>query len=245
MKRIFDLTASGLGLVIFSPILIFSALVVYLYDFQSPFYIAPRVGKNGKIFNLVKFRSMTIDAGKAGVNSTSANDSRITPIGKIVRAYKIDELPQLWNVFVGEMSLVGPRPQVSAGVDLYTDKEKELLQVRPGITDLSSIVFSDEGEILKDSQDPDRDYDRIIRPWKSRLGLLYVDNMSVPLDIKIIFLTILAILRKEAALGEIQKILIDLKADELLVRMASRKEKLQEHLPPGKNSDWIVNSSQL
>jgi lipopolysaccharide/colanic/teichoic acid biosynthesis glycosyltransferase len=242
MKRVFDFTASGLGLIVLSPLLIVSALGVYIYDFRSPFYIAPRVGRNGKIFHLIKFRSMVVDAGKAGVNSTGANDSRITPVGKIVRAYKIDELPQLWNVFVGDMSLVGPRPQVLAGVNLYTEKEKELLKVRPGITDLSSIVFSDEGEILKDSQDPDRDYDKIIRPWKSRLGLLYINNMSVFLDIKIIFITILAILNKESALVEIQNILVAFKADELLVRMASRKEELQEYLPPGLKPSSVSKS---
>ena len=146
--------------------------LVYRQDKESPFYMAPRVGRNNTIFKMAKLRSMVSNADKSGVDSTSANDSRITPIGHKIRKYKLDELTQLWNVFIGDMSLVGPRPNVQRDVDLYTKDEKNLLNVRPGITDFSSIVFSDEGDILKDKKDPDLSYNQLIRPWKSRLGLI-------------------------------------------------------------------------
>ncbi|VVM17401.1 hypothetical protein BSPWISOXPB_2715 [uncultured Gammaproteobacteria bacterium] len=116
-------------------------------DKKSPFYMAPRVGRNNIIFKMVKLRSMVSNADSSGVDSTSANDSRITPIGHKIRKYKLDEITQLWNVLIGDMSLVGPRPNVKNETDLYTSVEEKLLLVKPGITDFSSIVFSDEGDI--------------------------------------------------------------------------------------------------
>ena len=148
MKRLLDIIASFCGLVIFSPILIIFMFLVWKGDKKTPFYMAPRVGKDGTTFKMVKLRSMTVDADKSGVNSTGNNDMRITPIGHKIRSYKLDELTQLWNVLIGDMSLVGPRPNVISDTDLYTNIEKVLLVVRPGITDFASIVFSDEGEIL-------------------------------------------------------------------------------------------------
>ena len=133
-------------------------ILIWIHDFHSPFYIAPRVGKSGQVFNMVKLRSMVVHADKTGVDSTSSSDPRITPIGHIVRKFKLDEFTQLWNVLKGDMSLVGPRPNVKRETDLYTRVEKGLLSVCPGITDFSSIVFSDENEMLRDSKDPDIDY---------------------------------------------------------------------------------------
>lgn len=230
MKRLFDVSAALFGLIVFAPFLLPLCLLIWLQDFASPFYIAPRVGKNGKIFRMVKLRSMIVNADRSGVDSTSANDTRITAVGKFVRAWKLDELPQLWNVLKGDMSFVGPRPNVQRAVELYTESEKGLLKVRPGITDFSSIVFSDEGSILKDSLDPDLDYDRLIRPWKSRLGLLYVQYRSFSLDIELIYLTIVAILSREKALLGVQKLLNHINADSTLKQVSKRNKPLTSFL---------------
>lgn len=232
-KRLFDVVVSALGLILVSPILIPVMIAIWLQDFHSPFYKGTRIGKDGKPFRMVKLRSMVWNADKVGIDSTSARDPRITPVGHFIRRYKLDELSQLWNVLKGDMSLVGPRPQVPRDVALYTEEEKRLLTVRPGITDIASIVFSDEGDILKDSQDPDLDYNRLIRPWKSRLGLLYVDNRSFWLDIRLILLTALAIVSKRRALKYIQHILDELGADDLVKRVARRDQPLFPYPPPG------------
>ena len=133
------------------PLIIIFSLLIWLQDFKSPFYVADRVGKYGKLFKMIKFRSMIVNASSSGVDSTAEDDNRITNIGKIVRKFKIDEIPQLFNVFMGKMSFVGPRPNVLNETNLYSEIENKILTVRPGITDFSSIVFSDEGEILKGS----------------------------------------------------------------------------------------------
>ena len=169
MKRLLDFTLSLVGLIICSPILIPIIFAVWVQDWRSPFYIAQRVGKGEKLFKMVKLRSMILNADKSGVDSTSSTDSRITGVGRFIRRYKLDELSQIWTVLIGEMSLVGPRPNLKRETDLYTTEEKKLLLVKPGITDFSSIVFSDEGEILKDQPDPDIAYNQLIRPWKSKL----------------------------------------------------------------------------
>ena len=148
MKRIFDLLISIFGLIILSPLLLISLFFVWKQDFHSPFYIAKRVGKKGFLFNLIKIRSMVINADSSGVDSTSADDQRVTKIGRFVRRYKVDEIPQLFNVISGSMSLVGPRPNVESDVKLYTEKEKKLLLVKPGITDFSSIIFSRSSRCL-------------------------------------------------------------------------------------------------
>jgi lipopolysaccharide/colanic/teichoic acid biosynthesis glycosyltransferase len=184
---------------------------------------------------MIKLRSMVAGADKIGIDSTSASDNRITWVGHLVRRYKIDEFSQLWNVFKGDMSLVGPRPNVEREVALYTDEERHLLDVRPGVTDLASIVFSDEGDILAGSEDPDVRYNQIIRPWKSRLGLLYVEKRNLLLDFIIIGLTIIAILSRSRALVGVQRVLDKLEADPLLRKIALRQETLQPYPPPGSN----------
>jgi lipopolysaccharide/colanic/teichoic acid biosynthesis glycosyltransferase len=182
---------------------------------------------------------MVSNADKSGVDSTSANDSRITPIGHKIRKYKLDELTQLWNVFIGDMSLVGPRPNVQRDVDLYTKDEKNLLNVRPGITDFSSIVFSDEGDILKDRKDPDLSYNQLIRPWKSRLGLIYIDNQSLILDLQLIFYTVMAIVSKKRAIDWVVKKLTLLKVGDKVVEISSRCIELYPYHPPG-SKDIVV-----
>jgi lipopolysaccharide/colanic/teichoic acid biosynthesis glycosyltransferase len=233
MKRALDIAVSLAGLILTSPLLATVALAIWLSDFHSPFYIALRMARGGGTFRMVKFRSMIVNADRAGVNSTGAADRRITRVGRIVRAYKIDELAQLWNVLKGDMSLVGPRPQVKTDADLYTSEERRLLSVRPGITDLASIVFADEGEILGGASDPDRLYDQIIRPWKSRLALLCVDRQSMWLDLRLLALTALAIVSRPAALGCVDRLAAELGAEPLVRRMATRREPLLCYPPPG------------
>ena len=184
---------------------------------------------------MVKLRSMVLNADKSGVDSTSANDKRITWVGHLIRKFKLDELSQLWNVLIGDMSLVGPRPNVRRDVDLYTQEELQLLSVRPGITDISSIVFSDEGDILAGAKDPDLKYNQVIRPWKSRLGLLYIENRSAMLDLRLISWTVLAILNKDAALKRIESLLVRLNAPPELRQVAKRDSELLPHPPLGSN----------
>jgi lipopolysaccharide/colanic/teichoic acid biosynthesis glycosyltransferase len=240
IKRLLDILASFFGLLITSPILLPVMFLVWKEDKKSPFYIAPRSGRNGTTFKMVKLRSMVVDADKSGVDSTSGNDMRITPIGHKIRRYKLDELIQLWNVLIGDMSLVGPRPNVKSETDLYTDVEKELLLVRPGITDFSSIVFSDEGEILEGKDNPDLAYNQLIRPWKSRLGLAYIKNQSFLLDLQLIFYTVVAIISKPKALIWVAKKLNNLDVDADTVRVSKREVNLFPFPPPG--SDEIVSS---
>jgi len=240
MKRVFDIVASAAGLLFMSPILILFMVLTWLQDFHSPLYVAPRVGKDGRIFQIVKLRSMVVNADETGVDSTSGNDSRITSIGSFIRRFKLDEFTELWNVLKGDMSLVGPRPNVKRETDLYTDVEKGLLDMKPGITDFSSIVFSDENDILKDSKDPDIDYNQLIRPWKSRLGLLYVKKQSFLLDFALVLLTILAIASQEKALWCVNKLLILLDAPADVILVSKREDVLAPCPPPG--ADTVVLS---
>lgn len=233
MKRILDFVLSLIGLILSSPLLIPIIIIVWMQDWHSPFYIALRVGKKEKLFKMVKLRSMIINAHKSGVDSTSSSDTRITSVGRFIRSYKLDELSQLWNVLIGDMSLVGPRPNVKRETDLYTLSEKKLLTVKPGITDFSSIVFSDEGDILKDQADPDIAYNQLIRPWKSKLGIFYIENRNILVDIKLIYLTVIAILSREKALMTISGMLYRMRADNELVQIALRKGILIPTPPPG------------
>jgi lipopolysaccharide/colanic/teichoic acid biosynthesis glycosyltransferase len=227
-RRVLDILISGLGLILLSPFLAVVLFFVWKQDRRSPFYLGERVGKNGATFKMVKIRSMIVGADKSGVESTGANDTRITALGQFIRSKKIDELTQLWNVFKGEMSLVGPRPNTVKAVAGYTTEERKLLNVRPGITDFSSIVFSDEGEIIKSESDPDAAYDRLIRPWKSKLGLLYVSNASVILNLKLIWLTVVAITNKKKALIALQSLLKQHQADPTLMAVCERNQILNE-----------------
>ena len=235
MKRLFDFSLALIGLLLLSPIIALLSFLIWLEDRHSPIYKAKRVGRHNKDFILYKFRSMRLEADKTGVFSTSANDTRITRIGSFIRRFKLDELPQLVNILNGTMSLVGPRPNVRVDVDKYTLKEFELLNVRPGITDFASIVFSDEGDILSDAEDPDKKYNQIIRPWKSRLGLIYIEKSNLALDLKLLFLTFIVILNRPAALKRINGILKELGAEQSLLEVVLRKKDLTPFPPPGSN----------
>jgi lipopolysaccharide/colanic/teichoic acid biosynthesis glycosyltransferase len=195
VKRIFDLMMSSVGLAVLSPVLVVIAFRIRRYDGGPVLYAGRRVGKDGTIFGMYKFRTMVMDADKIGGSSTPDDDPRITPVGKVLRRYKLDELPQLLNVVKGEMSLVGPRPQVQWAVDLYTTEERRVLSVLPGITDYASVRFPNEGEILKGSTDPDRDYMEKIHPEKMRLSLEYVRDQSFLTDLKVLADTASGILR--------------------------------------------------
>jgi lipopolysaccharide/colanic/teichoic acid biosynthesis glycosyltransferase len=195
-KRFFDIMVSAVGLLFLSLIFFFIAWRIRQEDGGPVFYRGERAGLHGKPFRIFKFRTMVVDAEKLGASSTSDDDERITRIGKFLRKYKLDELPQLINVLVGDMSLVGPRPEVKKFTDMYTKEEMAILSVRPGITDWASIWNPDEGAILAGSIDPDRDYLEKIRPKKIRLQSKYVREQSFWTDIKIIFLTLKVIIFK-------------------------------------------------
>jgi lipopolysaccharide/colanic/teichoic acid biosynthesis glycosyltransferase len=192
IKRIFDFLVSLFGLIIFSPLFLIIAILIKL-DSEGPvFYQGERIGKDGKPFRIFKFRTMVKDAEKMGGPSTSADDPRLTKIGKFLRKYKLDELPQLINVLKGEMSLVGPRPEVKMYVDMLKPEEREIiLSVKPGMTDLASLWDFHEEEVLKGSKDPEKTYLEKIRPKKVQLQIEYVKNRSFLLDLKIILKTIL------------------------------------------------------
>jgi len=173
-----------------------SALAIKLSDGGPVFYRAPRVGYRENMFKMFKFRSMIVNADKVGPSSTTKSDSRLTGIGKFLRKYKLDELPQFINVLIGEMSVVGPRPEVKYFTDMFNEQEKAILSVKPGITDWASIWNSDEASILEGSDDPDKTYMEKIRPTKIKLQLKYVTEQNFFTDIKIILLTIKAIFSK-------------------------------------------------
>jgi lipopolysaccharide/colanic/teichoic acid biosynthesis glycosyltransferase len=195
IKRLFDLSVSVISLILLSPVFLVISIIIKLSDGGPVLYKAPRVGRKGKIFRMYKFRTMVVNADKIGGSSTSNDDPRITGIGKRLRKYKLDEIPQLINVLTGEMSIVGPRPEVKYYTDMFTEGEKIILNVKPGITDYASVWNPDEGKILEGSTDPEKTYFEEIRPEKIRLQLKYVNEQSFWVDLKIILLTIKALFR--------------------------------------------------
>lgn len=196
LKRIFDITFSFIGIIIFSPIFIVISILIKLNSPGPIFYKGIRVEKNKKLFKMYKFRTMVVNADKIGGSSTPEDDSRLTKIGKFLRKYKLDELPQLINVLKGEMSFVGPRPEILEEVKTYNKEEEKILSIKPGITDYASLKFHNEGEILKGSKNPHQTYQEKIRPEKHRLELKYVNHHSFLIDLIIIFKTIRQILKK-------------------------------------------------
>ena len=196
LKRSFDILLSLFGLILLSPVLIVVSLLIRREDGGPVFYRGARVGRHGEPFKIFKFRTMVIDAENVGGQSTADDDPRITRAGRLIRKYKLDELPQLINVFKGEMSFVGPRPEVQHYIDIFTDEEKAILTVRPGITDWASLWNPDEGRILSGSPDPERTYMEKIRPTKLRLQLKYVRDHSFLTDLRIIVKTVLAVISR-------------------------------------------------
>lgn len=195
MIRFFDILFSIIGLVLLSPLFTVLYLLIRIESQGGGFYSQERIGKNGKPFKLFKFRSMRIGSDKKGLITIGEKDYRITKTGFILRKYKLDELPQLWNVFIGDMSLVGPRPEVKKYTDLYTEEQKQVLQVRPGITDWASIKYVDENKILGESKDPDDAYVNLIMPNKIKLNMVYIQHQTLGEYFKIIFTTFKEIVR--------------------------------------------------
>lgn len=202
LKRVFDFVLAFLGLILLAPGLLVCAILIKASSSGPVFYRGERVGLSGKIFRTCKFRSMVTDAEHRGGTSTHETDARITGIGSFLRKFKLDELPQLINVLIGDMSFVGPRPEVKKFVDMYTLEERIILTVRPGITDWSSIKFHNEGEVIAASgiADADEAYTKLIRPEKLRLQMKYVRERTLWIDIKIVFDTLAILFRTRTPL---------------------------------------------
>lgn len=194
MKRLIDIILSGIGIIVLSPILILTAVLIKLDSKGPVLYRQTRVGRYNKDFRICKFRSMYTDADKRGLLTLGDRDPRVTRVGVVIRKWKIDELPQLFNVLSGEMSFVGPRPEVRKYVDCYTSDQLHVLDVRPGITCYDSIKYRDETEILAQQSDPDDYYIKVIMQDKIRLNLEYVAKHNLLTDMKILFSTFLAII---------------------------------------------------
>jgi len=196
-KRLFDVILAAAALAVVSPLL---ALIAVMAKLSSPgpmLYRGRRVGLHGRPFAMLKFRTMVVNAESLGGSATAADDPRLTGLGKFLRRYKLDEVPQLLNVLFGDMSLVGPRPEVQKYVDLYSPEENEILTVCPGITDWASIWNSNEAAVLEGSRDPEKTYEELIRPTKLTLQLLYVRNHSLRIDLKILFHTACKLINEE------------------------------------------------
>lgn len=195
MIRFFDILLSGIGVIFLSPLFFIFYILIRLESKGGGFYSQTRIGKDGVPFELYKFRSMRQDADKGSLITIGGHDPRITKMGFFLRKYKLDELPQLWNVIFGDMSLVGPRPEVERYTSLYTEEQKKVLSVRPGITDWASIEYVDENAILGQAEDPDKAYIEQIMPDKIRYNMKWINNQGVREYFKIIFMTFRSIVR--------------------------------------------------
>jgi lipopolysaccharide/colanic/teichoic acid biosynthesis glycosyltransferase len=190
MKRLFDILFSSIGLLLLQPLFVIIAIMIKVDSTGPIFFRQGRVGKNFRRFMIYKFRTMVLDAEKKGLRITSGGDNRITKVGRILRKFKIDELPQLYNVLKGDMSLVGPRPEVIRYVEWYKEDYERILSVRPGITDISSMTFRNEESILQGVDDPERYYVHVLLPEKMRLAREYIQKVSFFYDVKLIFKTL-------------------------------------------------------
>ena len=217
LKRVLDLAVAFPAAVLTAPLVAALLLAVWLHDRRNPLYIPRRIGKDGVPFPLFKLRTMVVGADRTGVDTTVKGDARLLPFADTLRRYKLDELPQFWNVILGQMSLVGPRPNVIREVEKYTDEERRLLSVKPGLTDFASIVFSDLGDRLAGQEDANRAYETMIRPTKARLGLFYVDNHTIWMDVVLVAATVLSLFSRQAARGWIGKLLTRYRADPDLI----------------------------
>lgn len=195
IKRIFDIIVSFIGLIVLLPVFLIIGVAIKLDSKGPVLYRQTRVGRGGKNFRIYKFRTMVIDADKKGMQITVGEDNRVTRLGSFLRKFKMDELPQLINVLIGNMSFVGPRPEVNKYVEIYTDRQRDILKVRPGITDIASIEYRNESDLLAKSLDPENTYINEIMPRKIKLNMKYLQNISLCLDIKLIFKTLFVIIR--------------------------------------------------
>jgi lipopolysaccharide/colanic/teichoic acid biosynthesis glycosyltransferase len=243
-KRLFDLLVALTLFIITFPIIVIAILLIVLHDGKWPFYSPLRAGRGGRMFHMHKLRSMVVGADKTQMDTTSTHDPRVTPVGRWLRRFKLDELPQLWNVLVGDISLVGPRPQIDREVALYTEAEKRLLSVRPGVTDFSSIIFSDLAEIVAPYPDANIAYNQLVRPWKSRLGLFYIDHSSLALDVALLCLTALAVISRACALKGVVKLLEHYQAPPELIAVC-RRDKPLAPTPPLGASDIVTSRQAL
>jgi lipopolysaccharide/colanic/teichoic acid biosynthesis glycosyltransferase len=227
-KRLFDIAFALVAVAALWPLLAILALAVWCHDGRSPFYFSPRVGRGNRDFAMIKLRTMVVGADRIGASSAAKSDERITPFGRFLRRWKLDELPQFLNVLAGDMSIVGPRPNVrQGGVDGYTPEEMGLLTVRPGLTDLASIVFADEAEILDGAHDVQATYNRLIRPWKCRLGLLYIARRTLAADLALTGLTVVALAARPLALSLLDGLLVRWGADTSTRELCLRREPLR------------------
>ncbi len=239
-KRLFDLTTALAAFLLSSPLFVAAIVAVWLYDRRNPFFVSERVGLHGRPMRFLKIRTMTPGANSNAVDTTVQGDPRVTPVGRWIRAVKLDELPQLLHVIAGSMSLVGPRPNVAREVALYTHEERRLLTVAPGVTDFASIVFADLASALANAADANIAYNQLVRPWKSRLGLHYVDHGSVAVDIRLVFYTVTALVARQWTLRRLSDLLRSTRAPEDLCRFVLRDAPLTPLPPPG--ADSIVTS---
>ncbi|HCQ30227.1 MAG TPA: glycosyl transferase [Flavobacteriales bacterium] len=195
LKRLFDIFFSLIGIILLLPLFLIISLLIIIDSKGGIFYIQQRIGKNGKPFGLYKFRTMHTNADKKGLLTVGGRDPRVTKVGYWLRKYKLDELPQLFNVLKGDMSIVGPRPEVKKYTDLYTEEQRRVLSVKPGITDYASIEYVDENDVLARAENPEETYIKEIMPHKLELNKKYIQNQGLGTDIKIILLTIKKIIR--------------------------------------------------
>ncbi len=242
LLRVIDIIGGSIGAVIGAPFILLAMIAIWLEDRHNPFYIADRIGADGKSFRFIKLRSISMKKEVEPDEIISSRDPRVTSLGHFLRASKIDELPQFWHVLSGQMSLVGPRANVRTIVDAFTEEERRIVSVKPGITDLASIVFMNLGKVLEDSDNPKLDYNRLVRPWKSRLALLYVDNASPILALRIIWLTVVAFFDRDAALRGVARIAQACHADPKLTEAVLSGNRLEPYPPPG--ADEIVTTLQ-
>lgn len=238
--RLIDILGGLVGLTLSAPFILVAMALIWLEDRHNPFYIAERIGAGGKPFKFLKLRSISVRRGVRSDEIITADDPRVTRLGHLIRASKLDELPQFWHVLRGEMSLVGPRANVASIVESFTHEERQIISVKPGITDLASIVFLNLGKVLEGSSDPKLDYNRLVRPWKSRLALLYVKHQSPTLALQTIWLTALAFFSHKRALEGVAKIVSRHKTDPRLARIVRKEEDLMPYPPPG--ADKVVSS---
>lgn len=240
MKRTFDILFASLALFFLWPVIFVCLMLVYFQDFKNPFYVSDRVGKFKLIFKLYKIRSMIVNDNKLRIDTTSNNDPRITSFGKFLRKYKLDELPQLINVLRGDMSIVGPRPNVLREVNLYTEQELQLLTVRPGLSDYASIIFSNLGNLISGHENPNIAYNQLVRPWKGKLGCLYVNTNSLKYDLLIILATLISIFNLSRALSIVAFCLRQLNVEDDFQSIL-KVHKILVPLPPFGSCEIVVN----
>jgi lipopolysaccharide/colanic/teichoic acid biosynthesis glycosyltransferase len=232
-KRLLDLVGGAVGTLFGAPFVLVLSLAIWVQDRSNPFYVSTRVGRGGRSFRFVKMRTMIPNAAATRVDTTVAGDPRLLRLGQLVRALKFDELPQFWHVLGGSMSLVGPRPNVEREVCLYSAEERQMLAVRPGITDYASIVFSDLATVLAGCADANIAYNQLVRPWKSALALHYVAHRTLARDLTILMCTAAHAFSRRIALTWIAADLARSGAAPELVRFALRREPLTPRPPPG------------